>query len=278
MKLFNSQDFINKIKLTVVAELLLCMLVVLLFNGCSSTGFFIQKPAKDNAMGECVVLLHGMGRTYRSMVAMQEALTTAGYHTVNLGYPSTKKDIETLAAEHFPPALQQCSQFSPAAIHFVTHSLGGIVTRQAIKDNRPEKLGRVVMLSPPNQGSAVVDSLKDRWYYSWLNGPAGQQLSTAVDSVPNTLGPVDYPVGIITGDRTAFFDKWLSAIIPGVDDGKVSVVRAKVEGMTDFLVVHESHPYIMKSGYVHAETVYFLAHGTFTTNKDTSKSKREIGD
>jgi triacylglycerol lipase len=258
----------HPLKFTRFAGLLIYVVVMLVTSGCSTTGLSIKKPSLDNAMGECVVLLHGMGRTYRSMGKMQDALTRAGYHTVNLGYPSTKKDIESIVAENFPYGLEQCGQFNPTSIHFVTHSLGGIVTRSAIKENRPKKLGRVVMLSPPNKGSAVVDDLKDRWYYSWLNGPAGQQLSTAADSVPNQLGPVDYPVGIITGDRHAFFDGWLSNIIPGVDDGKVSVERAKVDGMTDFLVVHQSHPYIMNSEYVHAETVHFLGKGIFTHAND----------
>jgi hypothetical protein len=138
----------------------------------------------------------------------------------------------------------------------------------AIKNNRPVNLGKVVMLSPPNRGSVAADKLKDWWLYIWLNGPAGQQLTTAVDSVPNQLGRVDYPVGVITGDRYAFFDAWLSRLIPGIDDGKVSIERAKVDGMNDFLVVHESHPFIMNSGYVMAETVYFLRHGVFKHQKD----------
>ncbi len=203
------------------------------------------------------------------MIPMQRTLTGAGYHTVNLNYPSTKKNIESIAGEDFPPALAQCDQFNPTAIHFVTHSLGGIVVRMAIRDSRPVNLGRVVMLSPPNRGSVAVDKLKDWWLYIWLNGPAGQQLSTDPESVPNQLGGVNYPVGVITGDRNAFFDAWLSRLIPGVDDGKVSIERAKVAGMNDFLVVHESHPFIMNSDYVMAETVYFLSHGRFKHQKES---------
>jgi len=240
----------------------LCIFYILLLSGCSTVVFSIKEPDK-NIRSECVVLLHGLGRSYTSMDSMQDVLTEAGYHTVNLNYSSTKKNIESIAVEDFPAALVQCSQFDSAAIHFVTHSLGGIVVRMAIKTNRPAKLGRVVMLSPPNQGSEVVDVLKDYWFYKWLNGPVGQQLSTAADSVPNQLGGVDYPVGVITGDCSAFFDAWFSRLIPGRDDGKVSVERTKVDGMSDFLVVHKSHPFIMNSEYVMAETVYFLEHGSF---------------
>lgn len=229
---------------------------------------------KDNPLNECVILLHGLGRTYHSMEEMQEKLTQEGYHTVNLDYPSRKKTIEELAAEAIPPALKHCSCFNSDKIHFVTHSLGGIVVRMAIKQNRPEKLGRIVMLSPPNQGSEAVDNLKERWYYSLINGPAGQELSTAENSVPNRLGPVDYPVGIITGDKQAFFDSWLLDLFRGANDGKVSVERAKVEGMTDFIVVHQSHTYIMDSDYVQFETVNFLRKGSFShNNKNDIKNK-----
>ncbi len=257
------------------ASLLFCFLVfsaveLFLSTSCSQAGFSTQKPSPNNVLGECVVILHGMGRTHHSMDDMQEELTKAGFHTVNYGYPSTKSDIETLAREHFPKALDKCQQFDPTAVHFVTHSLGGIVLRMAIQQYRPANLGRVVMLSPPNRGSPLVDTLKDWWLYEWINGPAGQQLSTAADSVPNKLGRVDYSVGIITGDRQAFFDAWFSSKIPGEDDGKVSVEGAKVDGMSDFLVVHESHPFIMDDAYVQRQTVYFLNHGTFKVDKKSS--------
>ncbi len=243
--------------------LLVCAALLLLLSGCSRVSVSVKVPPRENSLGECVVLLHGMGRSYRAMEGMQEKLVSSGYHTVNLGYPSTKCSVETIAEKYYPVALEQCREFSPTAIHFVTHSLGGIVLRQALKESRPRELGRVVMLSPPNHGSAAADNLRDWWFYEWLNGPAGQQLTTADNSLPNTLGPVDYPVGVITGDRYFFFDFWLSSIIPGIDDGKVSVSSARLEGMSDFLVVHETHPFIMDSDYVQDETLYFLKNAVF---------------
>ncbi len=247
--------------------LVLNILAAILLSGCSRIGISVQHPTPAKAQSECVVLLHGMGRTLRSMDNMQEYLTEAGYHTVSLGYPSTKKTIEDIAADHFELALEQCQEFQPSSIHFVTHSLGGIILRTVFKEQRPEKLGRVVMLSPPNKGSVAADSLKDWWFYKWLNGPAGNQLTTDENSHPNQLGPVDYPVGIITGDRYFFFDFWLSSIIPGRDDGKVSVTSARLDGMSDFLVVHETHPFIMDAEYVHDETLYFLQNGKFKHQK-----------
>ena len=246
---------------------LLVLFAAIILSGCGEKDISIKIPTEKTALHECVILIHGMGRTYRSMSEMQNYLTAAGYHTVNVGYPSTSKNIEQIATDHFPAALDQCLQFQPSSIHFVSHSLGGIVLRTVFKGQKPEKMGRVVMLSPPNQGSEVTDSLKDWWFYEWLNGPAGQQLTTDDNSLPNQLGPVDYPVGIITGDRHYFFDFWFSSIIPGPDDGKVSVARAPVEGMSDFLVVHETHPFIMDAEYVQDETLYFLKNGNFKHQK-----------
>jgi len=232
--------------------------------GCGSSAVYTQKPLQEPEIAECVILIHGLGRTYRSMWNMEHALRDAGYLTVNIDYPSRSKSIEQIAREHVPDAIEQCTIHNTETIHFVTHSLGGIVARAFIRAERLEQLGRVVMLSPPNKGSKVVDTLKDRWFYSWINGPAGQQLSTASNSFPNTLGPVDYPVGIITGNDPAFFDVWFAKLIPGIDDGKVGVEQTKLAGMTDFLVLAESHTYIMDSHRVQKETIYFLEHGVFT--------------
>jgi len=244
------------------------VLVAALLSGCSKSGLSVQKPTPETALGECVLLIHGMGRTLRSMDAMQARLVAEGYHTVNFGYPSTSKPIEAIVTDHFPEALEQCQQFEPQAIHFVSHSLGGIILRSVFKEQKPGNMGRVVMLSPPSHGSVAADSLKKWWLYEWLNGPAGQQLTTDENSFPNQLGPVDYPVGVITGDRFYFFDFWLSFIIPGPDDGKVSVLNARLDGMKDFLIVHETHPFIMDSEYVQDETLYFLKKGIFKHQKD----------
>ena len=249
----------------------LCTILV----GCGAVSRSKKMSPANIVRNECVILLHGLGRTYHSMDSMQKKLTQEGYHTVNLDYPSRKKRIEQLAAEYIPTAIDHCNERDTAQIHFVTHSLGGIVLRMAIKQNRPEKLGRVVMLSPPNQGSEAVDDLKERWYYSWINGPAGQELSTSEDSTPNRLGAVDYPVGIIMGDRHAFFDSWLLTLFQGANDGKVSVERAKLDGMIDFIVVHESHSFIMNSDHVQSQTIQFLSNGAFLHDNNLERDNVE---
>jgi hypothetical protein len=140
--------------------------------------------------------------------------------------------------------------------------MGGIIVRFIQKHDPLPNLGRVVMLSPPNGGSEIVDRLGDVWFFESINGPAGKQLGTGKDSICHTLGKVNFKLGVITGDKSI---NWInSLIIPGDDDGKVSIKNAKVEGMTDFLVVHTSHPFIMNDKTVMAECVHFLRNEYFT--------------
>jgi len=140
--------------------------------------------------------------------------------------------------------------------------MGGIIVRYYLKYNQIPDLGRVVMLSPPNRGSEVVDKFGQTLLFKWLNGPAGQQLGTGENSLPNRLGDVTFDVGIITGDRT--INLILSQIIPGVDDGKVSVKNAKLKGMKDFIIIHATHPFIMKNPKAIEQTLSFLRTGKFS--------------
>lgn len=211
-------------------------------------------PAQDT-----VVLLHGLARSPESMNRMDEALQSAGYHTLNLGYDSRHHDIETLA-EDLRRRIESGTK-DAAAVHFVTHSLGGILVRQIQASKPLPNLGRVVMLSPPNQGSEVVDRIGDWWLFKKINGPAGQQLGTAADSFVNQLPPIDFDCGVIIGDRSI---NWInSGMIPGKDDGKVSVERAQEEGVEAFKVVHATHPMIMKKKAVIGEVIHFLDNGSF---------------
>ena len=210
---------------------------------------------------ECVVLLHGLGRKARSMKKLEAALQDAGYATVNLDYPSRKKPIGLLAHEAIPEGVDACRTQSAEQIHFVTHSMGAILVRYYLADSGIGELGRVVMLSPPNQGSQIIDKLEEFPGFAGMVGPAGLQLGTNGHSVPLKLGPANFEVGIITGDRS--LNLILSSLIPGKDDGKVSIEGAKLEGMSDFLVLHKTHPRIMRSDEVIDQVIHFLTSGTF---------------
>ena len=211
---------------------------------------------------EGVILLHGLCRSSASMDKMATALTASGFIVANVDYPSRTRNIAALSTAAITTALnrpefQDCTQ-----IHFVTHSLGGILVRAYFKNHPSTRLGRVVMLGPPNQGSEVVDKLGSWRIFKLLNGPAGDELGTALEATPNTLGPVDFELGVIAGDRSI---NWInSLLIKGADDGKVAVERTKVAGMKEHLILHVTHPYLMKNRKVIESTLRFLKNGSFT--------------
>jgi len=209
--------------------------------------------------GDCVILLHGLARTERSMARMRRALERQGYRVINVGYDSRKGDIASLAGKSITPALDACA--GCARIHFVTHSLGGILLRQYLAQHRIENLGRVVMLGPPNQGSEVVDRLRGVPGFRLINGVAGLELGTDAASLPRRLGPAHFDLGIIAGTRS--INMFLSSLIPGPDDGKVSVANTRLEGMNDHLEMAVTHPFMMRNRAVIAQVIHYLAHGRF---------------
>lgn len=213
---------------------------------------------------ETVVLLHGLARSAQSMRPMEEALQAAGYRTLNIGYPSTRKDIRTLALEDVLPVLQEKADPAETRLHFVTHSMGGIMARWLIGHGHVAHPGRVVMLGPPNGGSEVVDRLGGLWLFKAINGPAGLQLSTADDSMPNRLGPAGFELGVIAGTRS--INPLLSLLLPGSNDGKVTVQRAKLAGMRDFCRLPVAHPFLMRDAAAIDKTLRFLRHGRFDEN------------
>jgi hypothetical protein len=210
---------------------------------------------------EGVILLHGLCRSDASMKKMESKLTRAGFIVLNVDYPSRTAAIETLSEAAIGGALDDKRLAECTKIHFVTHSLGGILVRSYFKRHEHARLGRVMMLGPPNQGSEVVDILGAWWFFKKLNGPAGNELGTDNESVPNTLGPVDFELGVIAGDRSI---NWInSRMIDGPDDGKVAVERTKVAGMKEHRVVHAAHPFLMNNDEVIEQTIRFLKTGSF---------------
>lgn len=219
-----------------------------------------DRPASAHGK-DGVVLLHGISRTARSFRKMQTALERAGFATLNLDYASRRKALEALA-EDIHPAIQRFADGIDGSVHFVCHSMGGLLARVYIARHRPKRLGHVVMLGTPNSGSEIADRLKNFGAYRAFFGPAGQQLGTERNQAINALFPsLDYSVGIIAGNRS--IDPVAGTMLPKPHDGRVSVESTGIDGMADHIVVDTSHPWLVRNSLAIAQAIAFLQDGTF---------------
>ena len=220
-------------------------------------------PAQPSPAPETVVLLHGVAMPALEMHPLARALTAAGYRVVNLSYPSRSLTIEQLARDYLPAQLHACGADAAPRLHFVAHSMGGLVVRLYLQEHKPANLGRVVLLAPPNAGSLVADRLCRSALCRWLIGPNLSRLGTSTaDALAPKLTPPDYEVGIIAGNTSInpVFSRWQT----GANDGAVSMDSARLAGARDFLVVPYSHTLMLWRDAIAAQVLAFLRTGRFS--------------
>ncbi len=206
-------------------------------------------------MKETIVLLHGLGRTHRSMWPMAFAARRRGYRVINWRYRSTRRTIAAHAADFVRDVAPRLA--SAPRVHFITHSLGGIIVRQILATHDLPNLGRVVMLAPPNGGSEVADVLAP--FVSCMK-PV-RELGT--EGITRMLPSPTYPLGVIAGSRShiRLFSRWMNHV---PNDGVVAVDRTRVDGMRDFLVLARTHTFLPWSPDAIGQAMRFLENGRFS--------------
>ncbi len=216
----------------------------------------IQAPSKH-----LVLLVHGILRSTGTFFALERALIGAGFDAVAISYPSGRSTIEE-HAEGLARLLNR--QEGSETVSFVTHSMGGLVVRHLLARDgawkRRIKVHRVVMIAPPNRGSAIARLLEDVPAYRLITGAAGQQLTPEEVA---TIPILDYPFAIIAGGKSD--DSGFNPLLPGDDDGTVRLAETRLEGAKDFLVVSEIHALISNHQNTIRATINFLKHGKFET-------------
>ena len=208
---------------------------------------------------QTVILLHGVAKTKHCMNKLAKHLQAQGYRVVNQSYPSFSDTLPILAEKTIAELLAKCPADQP--VHFVTHSMGGILVRCYLAKHKVENLGRVVMLGPPNQGSVLVDILAKLDRRQYFSTQPIMQLGTHRNGLTQQIGNANFELGIIAGKRSV--NPILSLFLAGRDDGKVSVENTKLMGMKAHITLPVTHPFMMKNSKVIKQVVHFLAEGYF---------------
>ena len=207
-----------------------------------------------------VVLLHGIAMGSWTLKKLERALQRRGFATLNLDYASRKKPLEQLAEDIHAPVQAFASRLD-GPIHFVGHSMGGLLARTYVARHRPERLGRVVLLGTPNGGSEIADLLERLAIYRWFFGPAGAQLTTHPQDGLASLPALDCPVGVVAGNLSIYPSSLF--ILPRPNDGRVSVESAKLADMADHVVIRSTHPWLTRHRGAIDQTIAFLNAGRF---------------
>ena len=247
---------------TSVRRIWIIPLILVLLSGIALYTYAQYLRSSTSTRNECVILLHGLLRSAASMSLIEYDLIQEGYDVINIDYASTRSSIPGVAEDEVAAAVALARDQGYKRIHFVSHSLGALVIRTYLQEHSLPEGSRIVMLAPPNQGSELAD-----WVYakfprlSRIAGPAAKQLGTRNRSYASNLNPINGQIGVIIGSES--WNPLFSKILPGSDDGAVSVERAKLKEMRDFMVAPCNHTTIILNRQVRLQVVHFLQVGYF---------------
>ena len=202
-------------------------------------------PNEKENSHEAVIMIHGMGRTSLSMLSPAIFLRGKGFTVFLYGYSSTRHGIGS-HAEKLLDFIGKTVEDDFTRIHFVTHSLGGIVARLALANFANPKIGRMVMTAPPNQGSVKANAVSKIPFASRLLAPL-DELKNEKDSFVKTVPVPDMEIGVIAGMK----------------DGKVKIEESHLEGEKAHLTVNSRHSFIMNRKDVKDAIYGFIKSGKF---------------
>lgn len=212
-----------------------------------------------------VIILHGLGRSDKSVSRLKRHFEKAGYYTIAMNYPSLRASVQQ-NAEYLHAVLQSLDGVEQ--VHLVGFSMGGIVIRQCLAAQQEPRLGRVVFIGTPNQGAELASMLKDWWAFKTITGQAGQDLAMAPHGVAAKLPAPSCEFGIIAGCRGT--DAGYNPLIPGDNDGTVSLETTRLAGASDFMTVRGIHQVLLNTPSVCKAAEHFIAHGRFDPDRDPS--------
>ena len=207
--------------------------------------------------GDGVLLIHGITRSSKSMAGYRAPLEKAGWQVFPFDYPSTRVDLDA-SAEYLHQVIESLEGIE--RIHIVAHSMGGVVARTYRAKHRDERLHRLVLVGSPQNGAEMADLARDKAnvVFKTIFGPAGQQLITDQAGFLAKLPKPDVEFAVIAGGHPP---NGINPLIPGDDDGIVSVASTRLAGAADYLYVESLHLALNRNATAHAATVRFLKTG-----------------
>lgn len=209
--------------------------------------------------GKLVIALHGLIRFREVMEDVGQHLEKTGqFDVVEVSYASTRRTLE----EHAESLDRVIQNLNVEEVNFVAHSLGNLVVRrwlamQAEKEVASPRVGRMVMIAPPNQGAVMARVWRDNKLFGMVMGPSGKQLAESWEELSPKLAVPKCEFGIIAGTGG------YNPLLPGDDDWVVSVAETKLEGAKDFATFADNHGELLGDERVHEAVTNFLSHGRF---------------
>ena len=203
---------------------------------------------------ETVVFVHGLWMNGMDMSLLEYRFKNCGYSTSRFRY----KSISNTPINNAKRLADHIDLITSDQIHFVCHSLGGLIFRHYLHLHPLNKAGKIIMLGTPNQASIAAKTLS-HW-------PGGTKL-LGKSIKEGLLGPLPcwtgkQELGVIAGDLRL----GLGLIIPNIprpNDGTVSVEETRLEGMQDHITLHVSHFGLLFSKEAFIQTRHFIEHAHF---------------